>query len=55
MYYPVCQIPRTYDIGYGTSNIKNCKSEFKRLIKVWKPETCPCRICKRYVPNIGFN
>ena len=37
-------------------NIKNCKSlqEFKKLIKVWKPKTCPCRMCKKYVANIGF-
>ena len=37
-------------------NIKNCKSlqEFKRLIKVWKFETCPCRMCEKYVANIGF-
>ena len=32
-------------------NIKNRKSlpEFKRLIKVWKPKACPCRMCKKYV------
>ena len=37
-------------------NIKNCKflQEFKRLIKVWKPKTCLCRMCKRCVANIGF-
>ena len=37
-------------------NIKNCKSlqEFKNLIKVWKPKACPCRMCKKYVANIGF-
>ena len=37
-------------------NIKNCKSlqEFKKLIKVWKLEACPCRMCKKYVANIGF-
>ena len=37
-------------------NIKNCKSfqEFKRFIKVWKPEACACRIWKKYVANIGF-
>ena len=37
-------------------NIKNCKSlqEFKRLIKTWKPEACPCRLCKMYFANIGF-
>ena len=27
---------------------------FKRKIKVWIPDTCPCRICKVYVPNLGF-
>ena len=28
--------------------------EFKRLIKTWIPEKCPCRLCKTYVGNIGF-
>ena len=23
-------------------------------IKVWKPEVCPCRMCKKYDGNIGF-
>ena len=37
-------------------NIKNCKSlqEFKKLIKEWKRKACNCRMCKRYVANIGF-
>ena len=37
-------------------NIKNCKylQEFKKLIQVWKLKACPCRICKKYVANIGF-
>ena len=37
-------------------NIKNCKSlqEFKKLIKEWKHKACPCRMCKKYVANIGF-
>ena len=37
-------------------NIKNCKflQEFKKLIKVWKPEAYPCRMRKKYVANIGF-
>ena len=37
-------------------NIKNCKplQEFKKLINVWKPKACPCRMCKKYVANIGF-
>ena len=27
---------------------------FKREIKQWVPNNCPCRICKNYSPNIGF-
>ena len=29
-------------------NIRECNSlnEFKSLIKFWKPDTCPCRLCK---------
>ena len=27
---------------------------FKKSIKEWKPENCPCRPCKKYVPNLGF-
>ena len=39
-----------------SQNIKDCKSlqEFKKLIKVWKLKTCTCRMCKKYVANIGF-
>ena len=43
-------------MGSGTWKYKSRKSlqEFKRLIKVWKPETCPCRMCEKYVANIAF-
>ena len=27
---------------------------FKEAIKKWKPNNCPCRICKSYIPNVGF-
>ena len=27
---------------------------FKKEIKKWKPENCLCRLCKFYIPNIGF-
>ena len=27
---------------------------FKNKIKQWKPENCPCRLCKVYTINIGF-
>ena len=27
---------------------------FKNLIRNWKPNNCPCRLCKNYIPNLGF-
>ena len=28
--------------------------KFNRPIKNWKPENCPCRIRKKYIPNVDF-
>ena len=28
--------------------------EFKKKIKTWKPEGCMCRLCKIYIPKLGF-
>ena len=28
--------------------------KFKKVIRKWKPENCPCRICKVYIPHVGF-
>ena len=27
---------------------------FKRKIKFWIPNQCPCKLCKTYIPNLGF-
>ena len=29
-------------------------SGFKKAIKKWKPSNCPSRICKTYIPSVGF-
>ena len=29
-------------------------SSFKTAIKKWKPDQCPCRLCKTYLENIGY-
>ena len=29
-------------------------SIFKERIKAWKPEGCVCRLCKDYIPDIGY-
>ena len=36
--------------------LKNASSieAFNMEIKKWKPENCPCRLCKVYVQNVGF-
>ena len=38
------------------NDIKNSTTVtiFKSKIKTWTPENCPCRLCKTYVPNLGF-
>ena len=28
--------------------------KFKTEIKKWVPENCPCRLCKTYIPQLGF-
>ena len=28
--------------------------KFKIAIKKWKPESCPCRLCRVYLQNIGY-
>ena len=27
---------------------------FKAKIRKWIPQNCPCRLCKPFVPNLGF-
>ena len=36
--------------------IKNSNSLeiFIRKIRHWKPQSCPCRLCKVFIPNLGF-
>ena len=28
--------------------------KFKIAIRDWKPSNCPCRLCKVYIPSLGF-
>ena len=34
--------------------LKNSIEALKMQIKKWKPENCPCLLCKVYVQNVGF-
>ena len=29
-------------------------SKFIKKIRKWKPDKCPCRLCKTYIRNLGF-
>ena len=29
-------------------------SKFRKKIRMWKPDKCPCRICKTYIHGLGF-
>ena len=29
-------------------------NSFKKLIKKWVPQACPCRLCKNYITGVGF-
>ena len=39
-----------------TDNYKDTDNlnTFKNKIKKWKPENCPCRLCKVYIKNFSF-
>ena len=30
------------------------KVTFKEGIKNWKPIKCPCKLCKTFVPDLGY-
>ena len=46
--------PKTWDIV--PQHIKESKSlkQFKYQIKSWKPIGCTCRLCKTFIPELGF-
>ena len=50
----------TYQAPFVWANLhtkyKNAKSldEFESKIKEWKCDFCQCRLCKKYVQNLGF-
>ena len=40
-------LPLEYKLG-------NSLNIFKRKIRNWKGENCPCRLCKTYVRELGY-
>ena len=46
--------PKIWDLVPTELKELTTVAAFKREIKKWKPENCPCRLCKQYIQNIGF-
>ena len=46
--------PKTWDMV--PRHIKDSKTlaEFKSKIRTWKPIECTCRLCKTFIPQLGF-
>ena len=34
--------------------VKNSLQQFKNKIKYWNNEGCDCRLCRQYIPRLGF-
>ena len=46
--------PKIWDIlPEKLKNIENLE-HFKKSIKTWKLDNCPCRLCKVYIESVGF-
>ena len=46
--------PKIWNILPNEFKKETSLDAFKKLIKNWQPETCPCRLCKSYIQNLGF-
>ena len=46
--------PKVWSIVPDDIKASNSLIEFKKKIKKWKPQGCICRLCKIYLPQIGF-
>ena len=46
--------PKIWDILPDDCKDIDNLNAFKNKGNKWKPENCPCRLCKIYINNIGF-
>ena len=46
--------PKIWDIVPLELKELTSVAAFKKVIKEWKPKSCPCRLCKKYVSNLRF-
>ena len=46
--------PKVWDLVPDEIKSISSLDVFKRKIKAWGPTSCPCRLCKSYVENLGY-
>ena len=46
--------PKIWDLLPLDIQISSILNSFILKVKKWKPDKCPCRVCKVYVPSLGF-
>ena len=46
--------PKIWNIVPNEFKKETSLHAFKKLIKKWEPENCPCMLCKSYIENVGF-
>ena len=46
--------PKIWDILPEKLRNMDDLESFKKEIKTWRPDNCPCRLCKVYIEGVGF-
>ena len=46
--------PKIWDSLPSSMKELNSLNSFKSAIKSWVPISCPCRLCKTYIHNVGY-
>ena len=45
---------KTWSIVPDKTNESASLEIFRQKVKLWEPDSCPCRISKKYITNVGF-
>ena len=46
--------PKIWERLPSKNKVSETLNIFKSNVKSWKPENCPCRLCRLYIADIGF-
>ena len=46
--------PKIWELVPNNIDYSNSLGKFKKLIKSWKLEACPCMLCQTYIAQVGF-